>query len=311
MGNAPKPTIKATSAVARSDDGTIQITFSIPYAQIEGARKEATLEMGKDVEVPGFRKGNAPLDKLLQHIPENTLLEKTLSKILPKLTADAINEHKIKPAIYPKFELLKAKEKEDWEIRAITCEIPEINLGDYKKAVIGASKAKSLWTPRQGPRLSSAESPRGKLLEEEKPKEPTREEKDQEVIKILLETTDIKIPKVLIEEESNLRLSQLLARLEKLGLTLEGYLASIGKTPQTTREQYEEQARRTIALELILDKAASLENIKIEESQIEAAIAASSADRKLAEELNTPERRRLVAAVLKRRAALEFLASLI
>lgn len=302
MGNAPKPTTKATSAVARSDDGTIQITFSIPYAQIEGARKEATLEMGKDVEVPGFRKGNAPLDKLLQHIPENTLLEKTLSKILPKLTADAINEHKIKPAIYPKFELLKAKEKEDWEIRAITCEIPEINLGDYKKAVIGASKAKSLWTPRQA---------RGKLLDEEKPKEPTREEKDQEVIKILLETTDIKIPKVLIEEESNLRLSQLLARLEKLGLTLEGYLASIGKTPQTTREQYEEQARRTIALELILDKAASLENIKIEESQIEAAIAASSADRKLAEELNTPERRRLVAAVLKRRAALEFLASLI
>lgn len=302
MGNAQKPTTKATSAVARSDDGTIQITFSIPYAQIEGARKEATLEMGKDVEVPGFRKGNAPLDKLLQHIPENTLLEKTLSKILPKLTADAINEHKIKPAIYPKFELLKAKEKEDWEIRAITCEIPEINLGDYKKAVIGASKAKSLWTPRQA---------RGKLLDEEKPKEPTREEKDQEVIKILLETTDIKIPKVLIEEESNLRLSQLLARLEKLGLTLEGYLASIGKTPQTTREQYEEQARRTIALELILDKAASLENIKIEESQIEAAIAASSADRKLAEELNTPERRRLVAAVLKRRAALEFLASLI
>ena len=102
-----------------------------------------------------------------------------------------------------------------------------------------------------------------------------------------------------------------MSRLEKLGLTLESYLASIGKTPTTLRSQYEEQAQGAIALELILTKIAEEENLKIEEKEIDAAIAVSSADKKLAEELNTPEKRRLVETILKRRAALESLVSLI
>jgi hypothetical protein len=36
----------------------------------------------------------------------------------------------------------------------------------------------------------------------------------------------------LIDEEVNSRLSKLLERIEKLGLTLESYLSSIGKTAQ-------------------------------------------------------------------------------
>jgi len=291
------PPQKITSAIAKSDDGTIQITFAIPFPVIEEARKEAALEIGKDIEVPGFRKGKAPLDKLISHIPENTLLEKTLARIIPKVTADAINEHKIKPAIYPKFELLKAKEGSAWEIRAITCEIPEFELGDYKKTVGGGAAAKSIWVPGKDKDQTS--------------RELTREEKEQRVIKILLESIKVIIPKVLIEEEVNARLSQLLARLEKLGLTLEGYLASIGKTPETLRGEYQEQARGAVTLELILTKIADGEGLKIESGQIDAAITASSADRKLAEQLDTPEKRRLVMAVLKRRAALESLVSLI
>lgn len=290
---------KATSTIAKSDDGTIQITFTIPFSQIEEARRQAVLELGKDIEVPGFRKGMAPFSKVIEKIPENTLLEKTLSLILPKLFYKSVKDHKISPAIYPKFELIKAKENEDWQIRATTCEIPKINLGNYKTAVAGKIRVQKIWTPSDH------------LVKEKQGKNLTREEKEQTVIEALLESIDVKIPKILIEEETNSRLSKLLERLEKLGLSLESYLSSIKKTSGELRSEYEKQAQKALALDLILTKIAEEENLEVDPKDIQKAFEAASADPKLHEELNTPERRKFIEAILKRRKALSFLTSLI
>ncbi|MCH7641262.1 hypothetical protein IID22_03635, partial [Patescibacteria group bacterium] len=247
----PKPT-EANSIIARSEDGTIQITFTIPWSDIERSRNEAIDALGKDIEIPGFRKGKAPKDKLLEKIPQNTLVEKTLVGILPKLFSDAVTKHNITPAIYPKFEVLKASENENWQVRAVTTEIPNINFGDYKKVVTGKGKAKKIWTP------SSAASKDSKsALEEEK--EPSRQEKEQEVIKLLIANIKVDIPKILIEEEVNSRLSRLLQRIEKLGLTLESYLASVGKNAKQLRQEYEDQSINALRLDLILTGIAKKE----------------------------------------------------
>ena len=221
---------KVTYVVAKDKDGTIQITFTIPFKDIKKSREIAAKEIGKDIELPGFRKGMAPLDKLLAHIPQNTLIENTLRTILPEALGEALKEHKIRPAIYPKFELISVKEDENWQVRGITCELPEVKLGNYKKIISDATKTDAIWTP------GSKESDK----KVDKKKELTREEKEQKVIKILGESIKIAIPKPLIEEEVNRRLSDLLQRIEKLGLTLEAYLASIGKTADEIRKDYEE-----------------------------------------------------------------------
>jgi len=289
-----KPTDKSkiTSTVAKSEDKSIQITFTIPFSIVKRAQDEVIGDYSKEAEIPGFRKGKAPIDKVREKISQNILIEKSMSKILPKALADAINEHKIKPATYPKFELIKADEGDDWQLRATTCELPEVNLGDYKKIISEASKTKSIWTPEKG-------------LPKDKPKEPTKEEKEQEVIKILLDSIQINIPKVLINEEVDSRLSALLARIEKLGLNFEGYLGSLGKTPEGLRGEYELQAKNSIALELILNAIAEEDKTKIEETQIDEAIKAASADPKLGEKLNTPEQRRLIRSILLRRKTLD------
>ena len=123
---------KDNSIIARSDDGTVQITFTIPFSEIEEARNKAAKELGRDLAVPGFRKGMAPLSKVIESIPDNTLLEKCLSFILPDLVSKVIKENDLKPVIYPKFELVKAIDGEDWQIRAITCELNPVELSDYR-----------------------------------------------------------------------------------------------------------------------------------------------------------------------------------
>lgn len=290
---------KITSVIAKESDGNIQITFTLPYALVQMAQNETVAEMAKDIEIPGFRKGNAPLTKVREKISEGTLIEHALSHILPKALAETINEKKLKIAIYPKFELIKATENEPWQVRGITCELPEIVLGDYKKNVQGVVRAKSLWTPAKG-------AP-------EKPKELTREEKEQLTVKALTESIQITIPKILIDEEISNRLSNLLGRLEKLGLALEGYLASIGKTVDSIRAEYETQAKEAIALDLILSKIAEVEGIKSDEKEVEEAlkVSVSSTSPSVESKEDIESRKRLIESILRRRKALDFLTNLV
>lgn len=288
-----------TSTVAKEENGSIQITFTIPFGLIKETQEKVISETAREIEISGFRKGKAPLEKVREKIDKQTLLEKSLQQILPKALGEAITEHKIRPAIYPKFEVLSAKENEDWQIRAVTCEIPEVILGDYRKLITQASKVKSIWTPGMD---KSEESPSA---------EASRDKKEQKIIKLLLETVKVNVPKLLIDEEVNSRLSNLLARIEKLGLTLEGYLASIGKTPEALREDYGLQAKNSLTLDLILAKIGQEERIEVTPSQIDEALKAAAADPKLYEKLNTPEQKLMIKEILLKRAALDSLIKLI
>jgi hypothetical protein len=174
---------------------------------VEESKAEVIKEFSKDMEIPGFRKGMAPLDKVEAKIPESTLIEHSLSHILPKALAESITEHKLQIAIYPKFELISAKEGEPWQIMGITCELPKVELGDYKKAITGAARASSLWTPDKG--------------KPEDKKEPTAEQKEQMAIKTLLETVKVDVSPNTYRGGSGFKTIKPSFRLEKLGLALE------------------------------------------------------------------------------------------
>lgn len=300
MASKKKKVKKYSHSIAKQDDGTIQITFTVKASEIKKANEESIKELAKEVEVSGFRKGNAPLEKVKESIPQNTLVEKSLSKILPKMFTEIISDSKIKPAIFPKFELVSAEEGKDWQIRATTCEIPKVKVGDYKKEISGIARAKSIWTPGQ----------EGKK-EEKKERTLTREEKEQEVLNILLKISKVKVPSILIEEEVNSRLSQLLQRIENLGLTLENYLASINKNPDNLRKEYEDQAKQNMSLELILTEIANKEKLKADDKQIEAAINISKSDPRNKGKFDEKQQKRIIEEVLKRRAALDLLVNLI
>lgn len=285
-----------TSTVAKDSVGGVQITFKVPWTMVDESKSHAIEDLAKEVEIPGFRKGKAPAEKVKSYVSEATIVEKALGHILPQALSEAITKHKITPAIYPKFEIISAKEGEDWQVRAITCELPKVVLGNIREKIASEAKSKKIWLP-------------GK--DESKQKELSKEEKEQAVLKILLSHIQIEIPKLLIDEETNNRLASLLERCEKLGLSLENYLSSIGKTPEGIRQEYQDQARNTITLELILNKIAEEDGVKISDTQIEAALSASASSSEAKSRINTPEQKRLISSFLARRAALDSLVNLL
>lgn len=274
-----------TTNVARTDDGTIQINFSIPKADIDKAQEKAIEELSKDVTIAGFRKGKAPVEKVREKIDPGKLLEKTLGSILPDAYTKALVENKIHPIIYPKFEIMK--QGDVWEIQARIAELPIVDLPDYKDLIAGAIRSASI------------------------KKEPTKQELEEIVIKTLIESIKIKVPRIIIDEEVNARLSQLLDRTEKLGLKLEQYLGSIGKDEKTLREEYEKQVVDGVSLELILNKIAEVEKTEIDEKDVDAALAASGVKMEEHEgHSHIEEQKAMIRSVLKRRVVLDRLTKL-
>lgn len=288
------------STLARSEDGTVQLTLAIPTSKVDLANKEAFAELVKETEVPGFRKGKAPVDVARQHVSAQKLTERVLGKLLPDAYADALEEHKIRPILAPRFELLNVAEGKDWQIRAITCEFPRLELGDYKKSISTRVRAKDIWVP--GETTPSAGSGQAK--------ERPREEKEQEVLASLLETVQVQIPRLLIEEEVNHRLARLVEQTQALGLTVEKYLASIGKTAEQIRAQYAKDAETSIKIELILNSIAEKEGISVSELEIDEVIK-TAPDSQTQERLKTPPQRLLIKGVLARRKALDELVALL
>lgn len=288
---------QAKAVLARQSDGTIQLTITIPQSAVQKARETALSHTIEELEIPGFRKGKVSRDIAMRHIDQQKLSEHTLQHLLPEAYSGALKEHNIRPILSPRFELLSSDEGKDWSIRAITCELPQVKLGDYKK-LVSETKAANIWVPGKG----------------EAKKEEPREEKEQKVIKTLVEHTEIQIPKVLLDEEVNNRLSGLLDQIQKLGLTIDQYLSSTGRTIEKLREEYQTQAAASIKLELALNRVAEEEKVQVTEAEIEQIItttdAAISKNGEKAKESPTPYQKQLVRSILLRRKALDSLVAL-
>lgn len=245
--------MKITSRKETLPKGTIKLTITVPWSEIKPVYEKILREKSKTIEVAGFRKGKSPLSLAKKKIGEDVLFRETLQEILPEAYAKTIKEHELKPIIQPKIQVLAIEEGKDWQFEATTCEKPVITLGNWQEEVKNALRGAKIWVP-------------GK---KEKEKKESEAERLKELFETLLATLKIKLPQILVEEETNRLLSNLLDQINKLGLTLDTYLQSVKKTIEQLKQEYHERAERTLKLEFILEEIADDLKVEVEEKEIE------------------------------------------
>lgn len=118
----------------RLENGNIELTLIITWVNIQKQYEILVNKAVETTELPGFRKGKAPRKSVEEKLDKNDLYSRAAQELLPKLYEQAIKEHKLVPILYPRIQLLKAKENEDWEFIATVCEAPEIVLPSEYKA---------------------------------------------------------------------------------------------------------------------------------------------------------------------------------
>lgn len=273
------------SLLDRQPDGTITLTITLPQADISKARTVVIDEIVKNADVPGFRKGKAPEDMVKGRINEDQVRENILKKLLPNAYSQAVQEHNVRPIINPHLHIDKVEEGQDWTITAVTCEMPKVNLGTYKQNI-------------------------GKLTAKSKIVIPGKEQNkpsSEEVMKVLLESVDVQIPKVLIDQETDRLLAQLLDDIKKLGLGLEQYLATTKRSPDDLRNEYAKRAADDIKTEFVLQAVAEDEKITVDPKEVDEAIQRAKDP---AERQNMEANRYLLAGILRQQKTLDFLMNL-
>lgn len=276
-----------TSALIREDNGTIKLTITIPWEDVVKTRDEVMQSVQKTANVAGFRKGKAPKKLVEENINDAALREDILKKLLPNHYIKAIEEHKLRPIMNPKIHVEAVEPNKDWSFTALTCEMPEITFADYKKKIKDITAKSKIVIP-------------GKENEKNEPN-------FDEIIKTLLDATTVTIPQILVEQEADRLLAQMLDEVKKLGLTLDQYMQSTGRTPETFREEYVKKAEQDIKLEFALQKVAETEKITVEQKEIEEAINASKSPE---EKDNLIKNSYLLANILRQQKTLDFLKNL-
>ncbi len=274
------------SAIDKQPDGTIKLDISISAKDIAATKELVVEEYVKNMQLPGFRKGKAPKKTVEDKIDQEKLREEILRKLLPKYYIEAVTDHKLNPILNPKIHIHKINgENEDWQFEAITCEAPEIDLGDYKENIKKITAKSKIIIPGKEQQQVSFD----------------------DIVKELLASVKITIPQIILDQEVDRLLAQSLDEIKKLGLTLEQYLGSTGKTAADLRKDYEVKAASDVKLEFALQKIADEEKIVIEEKEVEEAINQAKSD---AEKQNLQTNRYLLSGILRQQKTLDFLRNL-
>ena len=95
--------------------------------------EKALEKINERVELPGFRKGKAPVDMIKSSVPEMELLEEMAEKALSDNYGKILEENKIDAIGRPQIAITKIGKGSDLEFKILTAVIPEVKLGDYKK----------------------------------------------------------------------------------------------------------------------------------------------------------------------------------
>jgi len=104
------------------------LTIEAEESELDKSLDEAYHHLVKEVSVPGFRKGKAPRDILVQHIGKDNLLDDALEHLIPQLYKQAIESQQLEPIAQPQIEITQT---EPVIFKAVVSLQPEVKLGDY------------------------------------------------------------------------------------------------------------------------------------------------------------------------------------
>lgn len=118
----------------------LEIIGTITAEKMSLMREKALNKLRESVEVPGFRKGNAPDNIIAQKVGEGTLLEEAAEIALSEEYPNILEEHNVDAIGRPEIQITKIGIGSDMEFKIKTSLMPEVKLSDYKKL---AKKEKS------------------------------------------------------------------------------------------------------------------------------------------------------------------------
>jgi trigger factor len=130
------------TSVTELPESRVRVEAEVPAEEVERRMQATARQLGRDLRMPGFRKGKVPPPVVIQRVGRETVLDETVRGALGRWYLDAIDAAGIHPVGDPDLDLGDLPEQ--GQPLTFTIEIgvrPVAKLGDYKGVEVGKREA--------------------------------------------------------------------------------------------------------------------------------------------------------------------------
>lgn len=118
--------------VENLEKNAVKLEVTVEAAKFAEAVKKSYARNARKFNVPGFRKGKAPMNIIKQYYGEGALYEDAINFIYEETYPVALEENNINPVDYPAIDIVQIGEGKDFIYTAEVTVMPEVELGSYK-----------------------------------------------------------------------------------------------------------------------------------------------------------------------------------
>ncbi len=116
--------------IKKLEKSAVEIVISLTKEEVAPLKKEILANAQKTVEIPGFRKGHAPIDQIEAKYAEG-IKEELTDKVLKAYYPEVVKAEELKP-VSPMYNVNVKNENEEFEVTLTVDVFPEVQLGEYK-----------------------------------------------------------------------------------------------------------------------------------------------------------------------------------
>ena len=110
----------------------LKLEFTIEAKKFDEGMKKVYAKSAKYINIPGFRKGKAPMAIVEKHYGPEVFYEDTFNEIVPEEYERELKENNIEAVSHPDIEVKQIGKGQDLIFTAIVQTKPEVKLGKYK-----------------------------------------------------------------------------------------------------------------------------------------------------------------------------------
>lgn len=296
--------IKTT--VNNISEAEIEILCEVDVETFEKERTQALERIGKEVTLPGFRKGHVPSNVLEQKFGEAFILEEMANLTMEKVYPEILRKHKVSAIAQPTVQVKKLAKDNPFEFSLTFQVLPEIKLPDYKKIAQGVmsdtddtvvteedvekaltelrkqyatkdDKGKEM-LPELNDELAQKFGPFANVAEfTEKVRESlahekqtrAREKKRMQTMEKIADGITVTLPTLLIDGELDRMMFRFRQDIERMGMKLEAYLSTIKKTEEDFRKEWRVDAEKRVKIQIALGKIAVAEKLEVPKDELD------------------------------------------
>lgn len=117
--------------IVKQPKSIVEVSVQVPWADLQPLWDQTLQRLSQEVELPGFRKGTAPLPMVEQNLG-GRLQDEVLKVAMPQMLIEALKGTDIVPIDYPRYELQNFAKGQGVQYKAIVTNRPSVTVGNYK-----------------------------------------------------------------------------------------------------------------------------------------------------------------------------------